>query len=195
MIEALLAENRRERFDQVVILAVAIVLERRERAVGQRDGVGLRGPGKRPEIAARRAEYIADRAIAVVATRVNGFGKLHEPPHQLERVVRVDLRHPFDDRATLGLEIGGEVSNPAPIDEGARAGDLGETLAQLRRHALRRLLRGKLQPQPARGRRVVFGELQEQLGQALRTQSLEILAGQFLLRRHDAKRGKADAWY
>ena len=159
MVEAFGAQRGAERLDQMIILTVTILAECREGAIGQRDRVRLHCLSKRTEISARAAKFVADDPVAVIAARMHGIGHIHEQPHQFQRVGRVDLRHLIDDRTTLRFEIGGEISYLAPVDEGARAGDLDEPLAHLRCHGLRRLLGGELQPETTMRRRIVLGDV------------------------------------
>ena len=184
MVETLVPQKRREGREQRVVLAVAVVVERGEDAIGQRQRVGLRALRQRAEIAAGGVEDVAELTVAVVATLVRGVRQLQEAPHQVEGLAGIDIRHLVDDGTALRLEIGGERPYLVPIEEGTPALDPGELLAHFRRDPLRRLVRSEREAQPALRCRIARGNLQQKLGQALGAQRLEVPGGQCLLRGH-----------
>ncbi len=168
----------------MIILTVIITIECSKDAIGQSDRIGLRRLRERAEIAAPPAKDVADYPVAVIAALVHGFGQIHEPPHQLQRLGGIDLRDLIDNRTALRFEIGSEIAHLAPIREGARTGDLGEPLAHLRRHGLWRLMGGELQPQSPLRRRITLGDIHQQLGQALRAKRFEVFGVQCRFRSH-----------
>ena len=117
MVEALGSQRGAERLDQMIILAIAILIECSKDAIGQNDKIGLRRLRERAEIAARVAKDVADHPVAVVAALMHGFSQTHELPHQLQRLGGIALRDLIHNRTALRFEIGDEIADLAPIRE------------------------------------------------------------------------------
>jgi hypothetical protein len=116
---------------QAIEDAVVIGLHGGEHPVGKVRRIGLRLGRYRPEILACRPEDIPDRAVAVVDAVEHRLGKIHEPPHQIERQVGAGLGNPVDDHRPLQVEVLHEVTALLPVDEGPRGSQGGDALADL----------------------------------------------------------------
>jgi hypothetical protein len=114
MVEALSSQRWAKRLDQMIILTVIILIECSKGTIGQSARIRLRRLRERAEILTRVAKDVADYPIAVVASHVHGFGQIHEPPHELQRLHGIALSDVINNCTALRLEIGGEIAHLAP---------------------------------------------------------------------------------
>jgi hypothetical protein len=125
----------------------------------------------------------ADVAAAVVDPLQHRPGQPHEAPQQLEREVGPVLRHLVEDEPPLLVEVPDEGGALLPVDEGAGLPQGGEPLADVGGDRLGAGLGAELEPQPPLGRGVPRGELEQELGEALGAEGLEVVEVEGLLRR------------
>jgi|GEM_PF-6524945 len=176
-------QRLRRQADQMVELAIVVRADRREHAIGQRAHRLAGFSGDSAEIVPCGSDDASDRAVAVVAPFVDRGRYRQHAPKKVECLVGARRRDMGGDRLTLRLEVTGEVLYLAPVDERARFGDGDEPLADLARDVTAAAAR-EFEPQPALGRRVTGGYVEQQLRQALGSKRGEVLRIQCRPGRH-----------
>jgi hypothetical protein len=187
VLEAGRAERRREQRDQIIILAVAVVLDGDEHLVGERHRFGP-GCGRQfGEVGAGRVEHPDHRSTRIVAPVKDRFRQFREAPHQIECLGGILRRDLFEDGPALGLEVVHQRLARLPVHEGAGPRDRRQPLPDLARHLLRALRARKLQPQPPLDGGVPGADLHQERGERFRAERLEVLRVEGLLRCHAAR--------
>ena len=102
---------------QAIVGAILVGQQCGEHTIRKTARVGSSLDCNRPEILACRPKDISDRAVAVVDAVDHRFGKVHEPPHQIQRQVGARLGNAVNDHRPLQVEILHEVPPLLPIDE------------------------------------------------------------------------------
>jgi hypothetical protein len=123
-----------------------------------------------------------DRPAAVIAALEYRIAQRQEPPQQIERFDWIGLRHLLYDPSALRFEIFYQRPSVLPVDEGSRPCDRGKPFADLPFDLSRALRARQFEPQPTLGGRASGADLDQQLGQALSPEHLEVLRVECLLR-------------
>jgi hypothetical protein len=97
------------------------------------------------EILACGLKDVSNRTVAVIDTIDHRFGKIHEPPHQIQRQVGVGSSDPIHDHPPLQVEVCYKLPPLLPVDEGLRFSQSGDAFADLGSDAVAACLRGQFQ--------------------------------------------------
>jgi hypothetical protein len=130
---------------------------------------------------------ISNRTVAVIDTIDHRFGKIHEPPHQIQRHVGAGLSDPVDDHPPLQVEVFYDVPSPLPVDEGPCFSKSGDAFADLGSDAVAADLRGQFQTEASFDVGIGLREVDKDCGEPLGAERRQIVQGD-RLRRHAGQR-------
>ena len=105
MLQSFRPQGRCQHLDQGVVLAVAVVGQRPERTVSQRDQIGRCGVRDLAQVTDGRIEDTGYGSTAVIAAREDRVGERQKVPHQVQPLDRIAWGHRVDDGAALHVQI------------------------------------------------------------------------------------------
>ena len=168
---------------QAVVDPVVVGQQRGEHPVREAHRIGLGFHCNHPEVLAGQAEYVPDRAGAVVHAVEHRLSEVQEAPHQIQRQVGADGRNPVRDHRPLLVEVTHELAPLLPVDEGPCGPQGRDALADLGGDAVAALLCGEFQAQATLHLGIAVRELDEDHSQALWAERHQVVQGDGLPRR------------
>ena len=117
MLQSFRPQGRCQHLDQGVVLAVAVVGQRPERTVSQRDQIGRCGVRDLAQVTDGRIEDTGYGSTAVIAAREDRVGERQKVPHQVQPLDRIAWGHRVDDGAALHVQIVDQDPSVLPVDK------------------------------------------------------------------------------
>ena len=173
MLQALLAQSRRQSPDETVVLPMGVLGQRFEGPVGQLVRIGPGGAGDVAEVGGG-AKDVDDRAGIVLAAVQGRVRHPHEPPHQVERLDGILRGDTPDDGVSEDLQVVHEIPGLPPVEDCARPADGGKPMPHLAGELGRAFRAGKLKSKQPSGGALARADLDQQLGEALCPESLQV---------------------
>ena len=156
--------------------------QRLECPVGQlaRIGAGCGGNGAR----IGGAEGAGDCFVGIVEAVLDRVRQPHVLPHQVERLGSILNGDPVDDGPAAEFQVVHEIPAPSRIDDRARPADRRHPMPHLSGKLGRALRGGKLESEQPPGRGSSLADLDQQFGEALSPEGLQVPDVESFLRCH-----------
>ena len=183
VLQALLAQGRRQSPDEAVVLPVGVLGERFEGPFGQLMRIGPDGAGDVAEIGAG-AKDVHDRAGIIMAAVQGRVRYPHVVPDQVEGLAGILRGKAPDDDLSEGLQLVLQFADLLQVEGRARAADRRQTTPHFPGKLGRSLRAGKLKPEQPPGPALAGADFDDQLGQALSAESFQVPGVESFLRCH-----------
>ena len=184
-LQALRAQGRRQSPDEAVILPVSVLGERLEGQLSQLVRIGLGGTGDVAEIVGG-AKDVDDRAGIVMATVQGRVRYPHVLPDQVESLGGILRGDASNDDLSEDLQLVLQLPDLLQVEAPARSADRRQAMPYFPGKLGRAFRAGQLEPEQAPGPALARADFDQQLGQALCSESLQVPGVESFLRCHIA---------